>query len=233
MLNKNTVLTTRITMVGVDPVTQRPVKINPLRPTTPIEQRVFDIGEANKQRKKKARAEENLLELNEMVVSKPDNTVWMEETMIDSNFLMLPQDRNLNDKIFGGYLMRRAYELAHANTSLFMKSYPTFVSMDEAVFLKPIQIGTVLNLKSTIVLSEGNPDQTVQVRVVAEVAHVNTGVREIANVFHFTLASSEADAQLPRVIPKTDDERKLWAQAKRRHAQGVRDRNAILLEAEN
>ncbi|KAI8339003.1 acyl-CoA hydrolase [Chlamydoabsidia padenii] len=52
-LNANTVLATRFTMVAVDSCSHKPVKINPLRTTSPAEERLRDVAKMNKRRKKK------------------------------------------------------------------------------------------------------------------------------------------------------------------------------------
>lgn len=260
-MKQNTVLATRFTMVAIDSVTQKPVKINPLKLTSPAEERLFEIAEANKKRKKRAGeasllrqppTPEERLDIHDIFLQYsqytsshdeaflspksadekpklPDHLVWMRDTQIESNFLMQPQDRNIHNNIFGGYLMRRAYELAYANTSLFMgSSSPTLLSMDEVIFRKPVHVGTLLNLKSGIVLSEGFPHRSVQVRVIAEVINIDKGTRETTNIFHFTLASGNDSIKLRRILPKTYAETMLWIDAKRRRLQGIHARHAML-----
>lgn len=45
-----------------------------------------------------------------------------------------PQQRNMHGRIFGGFLMRRAFELGFATTYLFAGSRPSFVRVDEVTF---------------------------------------------------------------------------------------------------
>ncbi|KAG1144261.1 hypothetical protein G6F37_006396 [Rhizopus arrhizus] len=247
VLGKNTILATRFTMVAIDSVTQKPVKINPLRITSKAEERLFEMAKLSKEKKKRASetaltreppTSSERLDIHNIFLeysqyeerqSLPPEKVWMSHTLIESNFLMQPQDRNIHNNIFGGYLMRRAYELAYANTALFMKSWsPTLLSMDEVAFRKPVHVGTLLNLRSNIVLSEGFPHRTVQVRVVAEVVHIEKNTREVTNIFHFTLYASNSDIKLRRVLPKTYSESMLWIDAKRRRYQGVHSRHMLL-----
>lgn len=184
VLGKNTVLATRFTMVAIDSATRKPVKINPLLTTSPAEERLFEMGEINKKRKKQyaeislsrqpPTPEERLAihdvylqyskyaessgqdgfatpKNHEALQNLPNNLVWMRNTTIESNYLMMPQDRNIHNNIFGGYLMRRAYELAYADASLFMKSAsPIMLSMDEVTFRKPVHVGSLLNLSSSM-----------------------------------------------------------------------------------
>ncbi|CAO3691893.1 hypothetical protein G6F70_002865 [Rhizopus microsporus] len=252
VLGKNTVLATRFTMVAIDSVTQKPVKINPLRLTSKAEEHLFEMAEATKLRKKRE-AEASLmrqpptpaerLDIHDLFLEYsryisdtsdeklplPEDKVWMSDTRIESNFIMQPQDRNIHNNIFGGYLMRRAYELAYANTALFMKSpSPILLSMDEVAFRKPVHVGTLLNLKSCIVLSEGFPHRTVQVRVVAEVINIEKDTREVTNVFHFTLTTGNPNIRLRRILPRTYAESMLWIDAKRRRYQGIHSRHVLL-----
>ena len=37
--------------------------------------------------------------------------VWMGDTTLSKTLLMFPQERNVHQKVFGGYLMRLAYEV--------------------------------------------------------------------------------------------------------------------------
>lgn len=45
--------------------------------------------------------------------------VWMEDARLKNSILCFPSKRNLYGKIFGGYLMRQAYEAAWANAAIF------------------------------------------------------------------------------------------------------------------
>lgn len=253
-------------MVAIDSATKKPVKINPLITTSPAEERLFEIAEINKKRKKRyaeisldrqpPTAEERLAvhdvylqysqysggskedafassqsqdELQEL----PSNLVWMRNTNLESNFLMQPQDRNIHNNIFGGYLMRRAFELAYADAALFMKSTsPYLLSMDEVIFRKPVHVGTLLNLRSSITLSEGYPHRSVQVRVVAEVVDIEKSTRETTNVFHFTLRTDDEKLKLRQILPRTYGETILWLDAKRRRKYGVHARDAMISETE-
>lgn len=59
---------------------------------------------------------------------KPDvEVVLTRETVTRETALMHPQERNLHGKVFGGYLMRLAYELSYSNTVLFARSPMRFL----------------------------------------------------------------------------------------------------------
>ena len=52
-----------------------------------------------------------------------------------------------------GYLMRLAYELGFANATLFCRGPVRFFSLDKISFAKPVSIGSILRLRSTIIHS--------------------------------------------------------------------------------
>ncbi|CEP18716.1 hypothetical protein [Parasitella parasitica] len=142
ILCKNTVLATRLTVVVMDSSTQKPVKINPLRLTSPAEERWLEMAEIDKKRKKRAvetlllrqpPTPEERLDTHDIYLQYfqytngrlPDNMVWMRDAKIESNSLVQPHDRNIHSNIFGDDQKRRAYEIAFANTTLFMESSAT------------------------------------------------------------------------------------------------------------
>lgn len=55
-------------------------------------------------------------------------------TSLSNTFVCQPQQRNMHGRIFGGFLMRRAFELGFATTYLFAGSRPSFVRVDEVTF---------------------------------------------------------------------------------------------------
>ena len=50
---------------------------------------------------------------------KPENTVWFEDAKLKNLIVCQPEHRNRFNKIFGGFIMRQAFELAWANTYTF------------------------------------------------------------------------------------------------------------------
>ncbi len=62
---------------------------------------------------------------------------WMRDTALKNTLLMNAQERNIHGKIFGGYLMKTAYELAWALAVTYFGVYtPVFVAVDDIQFVK-------------------------------------------------------------------------------------------------
>lgn len=77
------------------------------------------------------------------------------------------------------------------------KSLPVVVHVDDILFRKPVEIGSLLYFSSQVVYTRGH---YVMVRVSAEVVHPEDGTHDLTNVFHFTLRT---DSLAPEVIPRT------------------------------
>ncbi|KAI8801508.1 HotDog domain-containing protein [Cladochytrium replicatum] len=233
------ILAAKFTMVARDPYTNKATKVNPLRLETDEERKIFRLGAEHKARKQVA-AQTSLsktppsveemflvhdLYLNSMkymdreyAEPKPNDVIWMTDTAKESFTLCMPQDRNIHNFIFGGYLMRLAYELAYVDALAFSKSRPYFIALDDIIFRKPVPIGSVLHLKAQIVyssnLSEPSKNaNTFQVSVRATVEDPLTGTREHTNTFHFTFATK---AECAQVLPRSYDESMQFIEGKRR-----------------
>ncbi|KAI4806928.1 hypothetical protein KUCAC02_017718 [Chaenocephalus aceratus] len=135
------ILDATFVMVARDPENKRAAYVNPLKPEGPEEEKLFQEGEANKVRRvelstasllKVAPTDEErkivhglfLNTLDTKTVSfrsrlLPPNSVWMEDAKLKGLEICHPQERNIFNRIFGGFLMRKAYELGWANACSF------------------------------------------------------------------------------------------------------------------
>ncbi|KAK7483194.1 hypothetical protein BaRGS_00025598 [Batillaria attramentaria] len=220
-------LTARFVMVARNPVTKKAAAVNPLHIEGQHEWELFTLGERNKvsrlEESQKSllktppnEAEREIIHnifLNTIdqksgtfsIRLKPENSVWMEDTKLKTLGICHPEQRNLYSKIFGGYLMRKAYELAWANAALYCKTRPVLKVVDDIVFRKPVEIGSLLFFSSEIVYTEG---PLLQVKVHAEVLDFLTGERDTTNDFYFAFDSTVPD--LPSVLPRTYAESMLY-----------------------
>ncbi|KAK3020994.1 hypothetical protein RJ639_045459 [Escallonia herrerae] len=123
-----------------------------------------------------------------------------------------PQQRNIHGRIFGGFLMRRAFELAFATAYAFAGSAPSSLEVDHVDFLKPVDVGNFLRLKSCVLYTElDNPSQPlINVEVVAHVTRPELRSSEVSNKFYFTFSvRSEAMTnrlKIRNVVPATEEE---------------------------
>lgn len=143
--------------------------------------------------------------------------VWMGDTRLEKCLMMFPQERNVHQKIFGGYLMRLAYELGFANSVLYTGGHVLFLSLDGIAFAKPVPIGSILRLTSHV-LHTSSTEQfpgLIHVGVQANVVDVATGREETTNDFRFTWCVDGGKPLARRVVPKTYKEAMLWLEGRR------------------
>ncbi|XP_040600088.1 acyl-coenzyme A thioesterase 9, mitochondrial isoform X2 [Mesocricetus auratus] len=230
------VLDATFVMVARDSENKGPAFVNPLIPENAEEEELFKQGELNKGRRiaftsasllKMAPSSEERNTIHEMFLSTldpktisfhsrilPPNSVWMENTKLKSLDICHPQERNIFNRIFGGFLMRKAYELAWATACSFGSlqfwafsisgSRPFVVTVDDIMFQKPVEVGSLLFLSSQVCYTQNN---YIQVRVHSEVASLETNEHMTTNVFHFTFMS---EREVPLVFPKTYGESMLY-----------------------
>ncbi|KAG7524606.1 hypothetical protein JOB18_014388 [Solea senegalensis] len=231
------VLDATFVMVARDPENKRAAFVNPLKPDGAEEETIYQQGEANKSRRvelstasllKVAPAHEEreivhslfLNTLDTKTVSfrsrvLPPNSVWMEDAKLKGLEICHPQERNIFNRIFGGFLMRKAYELGWANACSFGGCRPNLVAVDDILFQRPVEIGSLLLLSSQVCYTQEN---YIQVRVHSEVFDPLTRQHNTTNVFHFTFKS---DRDVPNITPRTYGESMLYLDGKRHFNQTV------------
>ncbi|GIL65943.1 hypothetical protein Vafri_19567 [Volvox africanus] len=102
--------------------------------------------------------------LQELPALAPTDAVLMPSTCQHNTFICQPQHRNTSCRVFGGFLMRRAYELAFATTYMFGGVRPAFHKVEEITFTRPVDVGDLLRLTSTVVHASHMPEQQELVR---------------------------------------------------------------------
>ncbi|XP_078415719.1 acyl-coenzyme A thioesterase 9, mitochondrial-like isoform X1 [Cetorhinus maximus] len=235
----NPVLDATFVMVARDPGNKGAALINPLKPEGPEEENLFKQGNLNKAKRTKLKEtsllrtapnEEERKIIHNMFLETldmqtvsfrsrvlPENSVWMEGTKLKSLEICHPQERNIYNKIFGGFLMRKAFELAWANACVYGGSRPYPIAVDDILFQKPVEIGSLLYLSSQVCYTESN---YIQVRVHSEVVDPLSKQHSTTNIFHFTFGSEK---EVMQVIPKTYGESMLYLDGKRHfEAQAIR-----------
>ncbi len=147
------------TFVTLHPETKRAIVIPPLVPETDEERAHFELGAVKARARKEARRNrvelgrplseqslkidaraKSLLEEAGPLLQMPSladpNTMLISQTSQSNAMVAQPQARNLHDRIFGGFLMRRAFELAFATAYLFGGDKPRFLEVDDVSFDK-------------------------------------------------------------------------------------------------
>ncbi|KAM4631653.1 acyl-coenzyme A thioesterase 9, mitochondrial-like [Discoglossus pictus] len=235
------VLDATFVMVARDPENRRPAFVNPIIPDGPEEENLFKQGELNKTRRvafstasllKMAPTAEERKIVHDMFLNTldtrtvsfrsrvlPPTSVWMEDTKLKGLEICQPQQRNIFNRIFGGFLMRKAYELGWATACCFGGGRPYIVAVDDIMFQRPVEIGSLLFLSSQVCYTESN---YIQVRVHSEVSDPDTKEHHTTNIFHFTYMSEK---EVPRIVPQTYGESMLYLDGKRHFDAVIKPRN--------
>jgi len=130
--------------------------------------------------------------------------------------------RNLHNRIFGGFLVRKAFELAFANAYVFGGSHPIFKEVDEVSFAAPVDVGDLLVFNSRILYTSSNQTERlaetdlkplVRVEVECWVTEPETASAKLSNQFYFTFAIARDEvnentvpSELRQIIPANIDE---------------------------
>ncbi|XP_043219163.1 acyl-coenzyme A thioesterase 9, mitochondrial-like isoform X2 [Amphibalanus amphitrite] len=220
-------------MVARDPLNTGSAVVNPLVADTPEEQEMVKVGKVNKVRRKRM-AEQSLFKLpptqSEVALihqvfidtvdhgtfrqRRPENALFMSETKLKNLIICHPEHRNRFGRIFGGFLMRQAIELGWANAMVASGSRPRLTHVDDILFRKPVDVGSLLYLLSRVVYTEGN---NLQLCVSAEVVDPRLGTKDLTNVFYFTFTTKEP---VKPILPQTYHEMMMYLDG-RRHYQAL------------
>ncbi|XP_048499969.1 acyl-coenzyme A thioesterase 2, chloroplastic isoform X1 [Beta vulgaris subsp. vulgaris] len=212
-------LTANFIFVARDSKTRKAAPVNRISPESEIEKLLFDDAEArSKFRKRKrgqntrehANGEVNRLEalLSEgrifcdMPALADRNSILLRDTRLANSLICQPQQRNIHGRIFGGFLMHRAFELAFSTAYAFAGVRPSFLEVDHVDFLKPVDVGDFLRFKSCVLYTElEDPEHPlINVEVEAHVTRPEIRSSEVSNTFYFTFTiCSEAKAEKNKV----------------------------------
>jgi acyl-coenzyme A thioesterase 9 len=164
LTDQNTVLEAFFTFVARDKNTGKGAKINTLLPQTEQEHAWFSAAEKRAATKKAARqvssadaaeiAAKRQAEVAAIMAASrpfvsmpalaPPDTVTIADTRLSNTLITQPQHQNTAGRVFGGFLMRRAFEIAFSCCYVFAGSRPHFLAVDDVTFKRPVEIGTML-----------------------------------------------------------------------------------------
>lgn len=130
----------------------------------------------------------------------------MAATSLRNALMCHPQERNTAGRVFGGVLMRRALELAFATAFSFGGAPPLLKALEQVDFVRPVDVGSLLALKSHVVFTDGTD---LHVDVSAAVWKPSKRESTLTNTFSFVFAVPDAPRPLKAVLPASTGEAKL------------------------
>jgi acyl-coenzyme A thioesterase 9 len=238
-------LSADFTFVARDPLTNRAAALNPLVPDTPETRALFEETARRVERKKRraktlAAGDAGLSEslaadkasfveerarrsrsLSELPALAPPDVISVAATLCENIFVAQPQQRNLSGRIFGGFLLRRAFELAFATTYVFGGARPYFKQVSDMNFLKPVDVGDLLRFRARVLDANAAADDArpcVDVEVEALVTKPEEGSSEVSNTFMFKFyVGGAGEGRVARTpLPATREEAAhVWERCRR------------------
>lgn len=214
----------RFIFVARTPDGSSSMPINPLRIDSEADEHILKAALKRKE-ERSSRVKRKTLELDELslmdslLLPRSTNTpkltmtpmpTPMKNTVMKSVRVCHPQQRNIHNRIFGGYLMREALELAYATVVHFMDGDPMveLQSIDAIRFVHPVPIGSILEMKAMVcrTASAGN---LIHLELVADVLlRKNASLveeRRTTNVFHYTFRATSSTT-VKEVVPESYEE---------------------------
>ncbi|CAA2946304.1 Hypothetical predicted protein [Olea europaea subsp. europaea] len=229
--SESVALTANFIFVARDYKTGKAAPVNRLSPETEQEKMLYEASETrNNLRKRKFKEDRKEIENGEMnrfeallaegrifcdMPALADrDSILLRNTRLENSLICQPQQRNIHGRIFGGFLMHRAFELAFSTAYAFAGIMPSFLEVDHVDFLKPVDVGDFLRFKSCVLYTESeNSDlPLINIEVVAHVTRPELRSSEVSNRFYFTFTvRPEAKAmndgfRIRKVVPATEEE---------------------------
>ena len=122
--------------------------------------------------------------------------------------LMTPDMANFSGKVHGGAILKLLDQAAYACAARYAQRYVVTLSVDQVVFLQPIQVGELVTFLATV-NHTGSSSMEVGIKVVTE--DIRSRVVRHANSCFFTMVAVDDDGKPTPVSPRepaTPDEQR-------------------------
>ena len=146
---------------------------------------------------------------------------YVKDSQVIMHELILPNDTNNLDTVFGGKVMQYMDLCAAMSAYKFARTAVVTASVDRLDFLAPARVGDMLILKSSVNYSH-NTSMEVGVHIDAE--NVKTGKRRHTASAYLTFVSLDEKRKpqkVDNIIPESDDEKRRYIEGKERHLQRI------------
>ncbi|GLT48939.1 hypothetical protein SLA2020_225270 [Shorea laevis] len=227
--SESVALVANFTFVARDSKTGKAAPVNQILPETEGEKLLWKEAEERNKMRKQKRAQnkgdaqdKDVDRLNallaegrifcDMPALADRDSILIKDTYHENSLICQPQQRNFHGRIFGGFLMRKAFELAFSNAYAFAGAAPRFLEVDHVDFLKPVDVGNFLRLKSCVLYTqlEDPARPLINVEVIAHVTRPELRSSEVSNKFYFTFTirpeAMKDGLRLRNVVPATEEE---------------------------
>ncbi|EAR89305.1 acyl-CoA thioester hydrolase (macronuclear) [Tetrahymena thermophila SB210] len=159
-------------------------------------------------------AEESLLlhKIWQLTKQSPKSFTRIKHTQTSKQIVMHHQDKNIYMKVFGGVVLREAYDSAFSAIYLFSGEEPELFHIDDVSFLTGVDIGSLVNYHAYITYTEKHLAHVKVVITKIEPCDEQNKIYKTSEV-HITMFSKK---ELKQVYPKSYEEQIDYLEGKRR-----------------
>lgn len=147
-----------------------------------------------------------------------------DETKAQVIVRMFPSDANPAGNVFGGEILKHIDMVAGIVAQRHTQSNAVTVSMDSVNFLKPVYVGNVLKFDARINYVHKS---SIEIEVSVEAENIESGEETIAARAFVTFVALGKDGRptsVPKLLLKTDNDRKKFEEGKQRMEQRIKNR---------
>ena len=145
--------------------------------------------------------------------------VTTESTRLSSTHVTHPQDKNVYGRVFGGHLMRLAYETAWACGWRATAHAPRFLGMSDVLFRRPVEVGELLTITAEVGFSEGAVF-TVLVDIEQERPGAGGFAPAVSNQLSFLFRMEDDGHPAPTFYPESYSSSMKWVAGARQLREG-------------
>ena len=134
---------------------------------------------------------------------------------------MLPNDANALGNVLGGKVMHLMDMCAAMAATRHCREVVVTVAVDQLSFRHPVKVGELMSVLGSVNYTD-KTSMEVGVRVEAE--HPLTGDRRHTSSGYFTFVALDGEGRptpVPEVVPQSEEERRRYADARRRREERV------------
>ena len=144
------------------------------------------------------------------------NEKFARESHTIMNELVLPNDTNTLNNLMGGRLLHWMDIAAAISAQKHCNRIVVTASVDNVSFKHPVKLGDVISIEAQVTRAFNT---SVEVRLVVWAQNIPSGTKVRSNEAFYTFVAIDQDGQtiaVPRLVPETEEEEKLYQQAQQR-----------------
>lgn len=135
------------------------------------------------------------------------------DTLVSSNYMIMPDEANPLGNLMGGNLMRMMDEVAAISAMKHCERYVVTASVDNVSFGKAIKMGSILTIKANVTRAFTS---SMEVYLEVKVQTKPNSKDFVSNEAFFTFVAVDqagTPINVPEILPETEQEKKMFEDA--------------------